>query len=260
MNKLNVLLAKTDSLAPYYRGMIGDFAKFFNKSQGAFLGEQRTYTSKPDTVDEPNKRGTVVVQTTVDEKLDWFKNNSKEYLDALFSQEKTNASGSAVAELVVSGKSWGEFTSLELLRLKSTIEAKQLHIMLESIPVRSDAEIWEESDNERYTNRTIFETELVKGVNRTTEKEDYILSDPNVTPESPNYKPQVAHKTTTIELGDYTTQKFSGEWSQRQRAEVLQRRAVLITAIIEALKKCNEVEVVKSELNSDKIFGYLLGE
>ena len=111
-----------------------------------------------------------------------------------------------------------------------------------------------------YKNRAVFESPKIEWINKTTEKENYILKDPNVDKNSPNYTPTVATKTTTVELGEYTQQRFSGEWSQRKKAEALQRRAKLVTAIIEALKKCNEVETVDSELDSDKIFGYLFGE
>jgi len=259
MNKLNVLLAKTDSLAPIFKGMIQDYAKFFTKSQGAFLGEKRTYEAKEGTIDEPNKRGNTLVQTTVDEKLRWFKENAKEYIDALFAQEATNASGIAKAELIVEGNSWGEYTSLELLRLKSLVETTGLHGMIESIPVRSDSEEWSLSENEMYKGKEIFETPLIEGVSITTEKENYILKDPNVDKNSPNYTPTVATKTTTVELGEYTQQRFSGQWTQRKRAEALKRRTTLTTSIIEALKRCNEVEVVESNLDSDKIFSYLFG-
>jgi hypothetical protein len=259
MNKLNVLLAKTDSLAPQFKGMVNDFSKFFSKSQGAFLGEKRTYEPKEGTIDEPTKRGNILVQTTVDEKLEWFKANAKDYIDALFAQEATNASGNAKAELIVDGENWGTYTSLELLRLKSIVEANNLHGMLEAIPVRSDSEEWSESKNEMYADKNIFETPLITGVIKTTEKENYILKDPNVDHNSPNYTPTVGVKTTTVELGDYTQQRFSGQWTQRKRAEALKRRATLLTAIIETLKKCNEADVVNSELTSDKIFGYLFG-
>lgn len=257
--KLNVLLAKTDALAAYYKGQVNDYGKFFSSKQGAFKGEKKTYTPREDTIDDTSKRGIVKVQTTVTEKLEWFKENAREYVDALFAQEATNASGNAKAELIVDGESWGEFTSLELLRLKSLVEAGGLHSVLENIPVRSDSEVWEKTDDEDYSGREIYESELIKGVNKTTEKENYILKDPNVDASSPNYNPTVATKTTIVELGDYTHQKFTGEWSQRQKAEVLQRRAKLLVAITESLKKANEAEVVSSELSADKIFGYLFG-
>jgi hypothetical protein len=258
--KLNVLLAKTDSLQSHFKAMLGDYGKFFSKNQGAFKGEKGTYEPREGTIDEPKARGNTLVQTTVTEKLDWFKENSVDYINALFSQEKTNASGAATAELTVAGQVWGTFTSLELLRLKNIVESSGLYTMLSSIPVRSDSEEWAPTTNDMYKGRDIAESPLHRGINVTTEKEQYILKDPNVGKDSPNYTPSVATKTTTLELGDYTRQRFSGEWTQRDKALALRKRTTLITAIVEALKVCNEAEAVESELTSDKIFGYLFSK
>jgi len=252
--KLNVLLAVTDSLYTYYNGMIVDYSKFFKSAQGAFIGSRSTYEANEGTIDEPSKRSNALVQTTVDEKFDWFINNSKLYIDALFSQEKTNSYGVAKAELVINGESWGELSSLELLRLKSIISSGQIEVMIQTIPVRSDSIEWFDSSNEMYSGRDIKETPLISGVNITTTKEDYILNDPN---NAVGRTPQVAQKTTIVELGKTTIQRFSGQWSQRQKAEALRRRSDLLTAITKALKECNDVEVVKSDITSQKIFGYL---
>ena len=258
--KLNIALAKTDALSHSFLNMLNDFTRFFHKSQGAFIGEKRTYQPKPDTIDEPNKRGNVLVQTTVNEKLDWFINNAADYIKSLFDQEKTNSSGNATAELVVGGKSWGIFTSLELLRLKSIVSNATLTQMLSFIPVRSDSEEWDPTDDDMYGDRKIMETPLVKGVNITTTKEDYILKDPNVSKDSPNYNAVVAQRTTTMELGDYTYQRFSGQWSQRERANTLARKNELLVAVIAALKVCNEAEIVESTLTANQIFGYIFGK
>jgi hypothetical protein len=259
--KLNILLGKTDYLASTFSKMLKDYIGFFKTKQGAFLGEKITFSPKEGTVDEPSKRKNSVVQTTVGEKFEWFKENSKSYVDALFSVEATNASGTAKAELLVDGKSWGTFTSLELLRLKGILENNDLKGVLENIPVRSDSLIWEKNTSEQYEGRDIFQTPIVEGTEKTTVKESYILEDPNLSRIDPkNYSPQLGIKNTVMELGDYTHQKFSGELSQRKKAEILKRRSSLLVGVIEALKECNNCEVVKSELNSEKIFGYLLGD
>ena len=104
MTKLNTHLAKTESLAPSYKGLVADYIKFFKDSQGAFLGEKGTYEAMPDTIDEPNRRGVKLIQTTVKEKFDYFKDVSKEYINSLFTLERTNSSGVAKAELVVEGE------------------------------------------------------------------------------------------------------------------------------------------------------------
>jgi hypothetical protein len=264
MKKLNVLLAVTDSLKGKYKRMVEDFTKFFKSSQGSFLGERATYVPKPDMVDEPGKRKYVRVVTTVDEKINWFITESKEFIDALFSQEKTNASGLAKADLIVEGDNWGNYTSLELLRLKNLLETSDLgkmEEMLSEIPVRSDAEIWAPTTAEEYQGRNIFEGSLLSGVTKTTVKEEYILEDPNVQHlKGSTYTPKVATKNTVVELGDFTSQKFTGQWSHRQRAEALRRRSVLITAVTAALKECNDVVAVQSDLTSDLIFGYIFGK
>lgn len=256
--KLNVLLAKTDHLATVFKKMIEDYLRYFKASQGAFKGEKKTYSPKPGTQDIPSERGNKLVVTTVDEKLKWFEENSKDYIDALFSQEKTNASGAAKAQLVVDGVTFGEFTSMELLRLKSMLESGILKEMYENLPVRNDDEIWNQTKNDMYRNRNIYESDELSGTRKSIMKEHYILQDPNIgSMKDAKYTPQVGVKDTVIELGDYTYQKFSGEASHLERANILARRSRLLTAVIEALKIANEVDAVESQMTAEKLFNYL---
>lgn len=260
--KLNVLLALTDQLRSSYKNMVSDYVKFFSKSQGSFKGEKKTYTPRDGVIDEPNKRGVTLVATTVNEKLDFFIENSSKFIDSLFSQEKTNASGVASAELIVNGLSWGVFTSLELLRLKSLLESKDLGTlsdMITNIPIRSDSEVWEETTSDQYTDRNVYETELFQGVAKTTIKTPYVLDDPNIKGDKlpTNYQPPVVTKDTIMELGDYTKRSYSGEWSNRERVMALKRKNDLLISITESLKIANECEVIDSKLNAKKIFEYL---
>jgi hypothetical protein len=257
--KLNVLLAKTDALAGSFRALVSDYFSFFKSNQGDFKGEIKTYDPKAGMIDLPGERSTKTIVTTVEEKLEWLEETSKDYIDALFSQEATNASGAAKAELVVDGKSWGTFSSLELLRLKSLVENGELDRMYQSIPVRSDSEIWNVATIDMYKDRKgIFQSNKTEGTKKSVTKESYILTDPNITAENgARYTPQVASKDTIIDLGEYTYQKFTGEWSHRERAALLRRKQNLNTAIIETLKTANDAEVIKSELNSKRIFDYL---
>lgn len=257
--RLNVLLAKTDHMASSWAATLGDYAQFFRNKQDAFKGERKTYEPKPGTIDLPSERANKLVVTTVDEKFDWLVDNNKEYLNALFSQERTNSSGNAKSKLVVNGQEWGEFTSLELLRLKSVLENGQFYEVLSNIPVRSDSEEWASTTNEAYKNRKIFESPKMTHVKKSTLKESYILEDPNIAKvEGAKYTPQLAQKDTIVELGDQSHQRFSGEWSHRQRADLLTRRGQLLLAVVEALKTANEAEVQESQLSAERLFKYLL--
>ena len=257
--KLNVLLAITDTLRVKFKNMVADHTKFYSKSQGFFLGERSTYVPKEDAVDEPTKRKYTRVVTTVDEKIEYFIKEAGEFVNALFSQEKTNSLGLAKAELSVNGTSWGEFTSLELLRLKALLESAdlgKLEEMLATIPVRSDSQIWTKCPLDEYSDRNIWESPLVTGVSRTTLKEEYILEDPNLS-KGVAYTPKVAVRTKSQEIGDYSLQSFSGEWSHRERAGALKRRGDLLVAVAKALKECNDCEAVSSDLTASKIFGFI---
>jgi len=257
-DKLYGLLAVTDSLAVSFKNMLKDYINFFKNNQGAFTGEKKTYTPAGDAVDEPKHRGNRLVQTTVDEKFEWFVENTEKYLKTLFDQEATNASGMAVADLIVDGKDFGTYSSLELLRLKSILENGDLLAMYGLIPVRSDAEEWNKTVEENYKDRAIYENPMLSWDNKTTEKESYILTDPNLDKiGDKNYTPQLGTKNTTRLLGHGTTQKFSGEWSQRQRATALKRIKLFHIGVVEALKKANDVEIRSSVFDPKKFFDYI---
>lgn len=257
--KLNVLLAKTDHLADVFKRQIADCVNFFKKSQGAFKGERKTYTPGADMIDIPGNRNIKLVVTTVGEKFKWISDSSADYINSLFAQEATNAAGKAKAELIVGDQNFGTFSSLELLRLKSILENGSLTDMYNEIPVRTDDEQWVPSQDAAFTREGIFEGTLLKGSQKSMVKEAYILPDPNIASikNADNYKPQISSKDTIIILGDYTQQKFSGEWSQRQKAELLQRKSKLLTAVIEALKVANDVESVDSQMTANKLFNFL---
>jgi len=257
--KLNTVLGKTEHLSSQFKASIKDYIQFFKDKSGSFKGEKKTYEPKNGTVDIPSERGNKLVVTTVAEKLNWLKETNQEYIDLLFSQEATNASGTPKAKLTVEGVEFGEFSSLELLRLKSFLENGDLEEMYKQIPVRNDDEEWNQTTEEMYQGKAIFENKKQAGTKKSIVKESYVMIDPNVKDlkDSSSYKAPIGSKDTVMELGDYTFQKFTGELSHRERAEILRRRSKLLSATIEALKVSNEVDAVKSNMNAEKLFSYL---
>lgn len=258
--KVNAILAVLDKSSSVFKALVLDYTSFFKSKQEQFRGRRATYVAEPDSVDEPGKRGNVPVVTTVDEKFDWFKPIASEYLEKKLSIEATNASGSSFADIIVDGKVFAQHvSSMELMALKSFLENKELNNMLSTIPVRSDAEIWATSNDDSYQDRAIYEKPTQTLVNRTTLKESYILSDPNISGiNAANYKPQVATRDTLKSLGTQTVQEFSGEWNHRQRAELLKRKDVLLTAVIVALKQANDLDALKSKVNANDVLDFII--
>lgn len=224
-----------------------------------FRGYKKTFVPRDGYVEDASKMGTVIVTTTVDEKLDWFNEQFKNWLKEVFSVEATNSAGAKSVELVVGKQSFGKLTALELMRLKSILTNKDFEAVLANIPVRSDAEVWTPTKDPEYEGRKVFETELIKGVTRTTEKEEVILKDPNLDPAHlpANYQAKTTVKSKIVETGDYTQQQFTGEWTQRERAELLRRRSLLLAAVIEALKEVNDTPVENPNLDVDNLVNYL---
>lgn len=257
--KINVLLALLEQKHGVFKALVNDYFKFFSKNQGAFQGFKKTYIQRPDTMDEPSMRGYAQITTTVVEKLKWFAEYASEYLDKKLSVERSNSMGTAMATLIVGDTAIATLTSQELLTLKTFLESKELLAMYSNIPVRSDSEIWEKTTDEDYAGREIYQQPLMTGVKHTLTKEQYILDDPNLAKlkDTSSYRPQIATKDTKVELGDWTAQKFSGEWTHQKRAELLKRRDVLYTAVIEALKKANETDALESPLKGVDILTYL---
>lgn len=256
--KLNVLLAKTEHFAKTYSAMVRDYIDFFAKGKSAFIGKFQSYTPEDGTLDEPGENINQVVSTTVAEKLTWFEENAEPYINHLFKQEATNAAGVYI-NLKVEGEDWGKVSTLELLRLKTLLENPDLQKMYETLPVRSDTELWNKSAHTAYVGRDVFELPVHTTSKNTLLKTTIILADPNLEKlgNGAKYTPVTAEVTTPKKLGTIISQRFTGETSHRFRATVLKRKSVLYDAVITALKEANEAEAVNSAITANKIFSFL---
>lgn len=256
--KQNVLIAKVEAGKEFFKNFVANYIQFFKGKQEAFRGIKKTYTAREGFHDDPSMRGHVKVSTTVKEKLDYMEENNAEHINNLFAMEATNASGKVKALLEVDGVTFGTLSSLELLRLKDFLE-KELIDLYKDIPVRSDNEIWEKSTSTDYSGRDIWEQPMMSSSSKTTTISSRILEDPNIEKlgAGGKYTPQVVEVKKLEEIGDYTVQKFSGEISHVERADIQRRKSKLLIAVIAALKVANDTEIVESELTSEKLFDYL---
>lgn len=257
--KMNKLLALVDHGASVFKTMTQEYKVFFDKGQNAFKGTRKTYTQREGTADDPSMRQLSNVTTTVDEKLSWYEDKAADYINNTLAVDATNSQGAAKVELLVGTISFGWVSVLELMKLKSLITKYGMTEMYSELPVRSDAEIWNETQDDAYIGRGIFETEMSKGIKRSSEAFEYILEDPNLKnmTDTSRYQPIKSAKQRIIEVGDYTVQHFSGETTQRHKASILSRRSKLLEAIEGAIKEANDTEIVRSELNAKDFFDYL---
>ena len=182
------------------------------------------------------------------------------YLRDQFAIEATNAAGSARVPFIVDGLNLGSLSATELLRLKNLLTDENLKNLVTNIPVRSDSEIWKASANEDYEGRAdVFETPRLEGDSFTTITDTEILLDPNIDKEHipSSYRPITKEVKTTIKRGSYTSQKFSGEWTLRQKQLVQERIGKLLSAVIEATKTVNDTPTMEPNLATDKLLQYI---
>lgn len=251
--KQSVLLGLRDKLEKSFQAMLDDMTSKFKNKQGLFMGERKTFTAIDGFADDPTKRGYINVASTVREQLDWFKEHTADFLKTTFSIEKTNAKG-LTAELIVGGESWGQYSTLELLRLKSILDSK-LRLMIDELPIRQETQIWNKTGDPNYVGREIYETPIDKGFTKTTLKEKIIVLDPHIK-DVPGRQPVTDDISRQVNTGEYTIQNFSGAITNQERAELKVRYNTLYTAIIEALEKANNADSEESDLG-DKMLSFL---
>lgn len=254
MSKLNVLLAKTDQLSAVIKKNLTDAIAQFNNKQPHFKGERVIYAHRATEFAEPKNNIDKPVASTVKEWLNYSFDHATEFLAAKLDQEATNCSGTAKAELVIDGVSYGELTTGELMALKGFFEQQSLRAMFEAMPTISLTERWTPSTDASYSQRGILESPVQVWTDKSTDTSSEVKWDPSG--KQPGVIVQVKN---TIEKADVTRQTFTGEISHIERAAILARLTKIIVAIKGALEVANTTEVVPSNFNSKKIFDYLKG-
>ena len=259
--KMNVTLAKAEHERAVYTESLSKQGEFFKRNTSSFKGEKKTFHAAEGQLEDPTKMGHTVVAATVSEELKRLMDRAlAPYLKDQFSIEATNSAGSARVPFIVDGINMGSLSATELLRLKNILTDENLKNLVANIPVRSDSEIWKASVNEDYEGRAdIFETPLLEGDSFTTITDTEILLDPNIDKEHlpSGYRPITKEVKTTIKRGSYTSQKFSGEWTLRQKQLVQERISKLLSAVIEATKTVNDTPTMEPNLATDKFLGYI---
>lgn len=251
--KQSVLLGLREKLEKDFSNLLSDMANKFKNKQGIFQGFRNTYDPLDGFADDDTKRGFQNVSSTVSAQLGWLKEHSKDYLATVLSIEKTNAQN-VTAPLTVNGVLWGEYTTLELLRMKGILDGK-LRAIVQDLPIRSEKHVWAESTQPEFVGRSIWETPKEEGSSKTTIKDTIIVNDPHIK-DAPNRPPVTRETSVQVNVGNYTKQTFSGEITNLERAVLEVKYNNIYKGIIEALESANNIESVPSDLG-DKVLDFL---
>jgi hypothetical protein len=249
------ILALTQAVMPKARGLVEGYVSYFKNNQGDFKGEKKTYQEADGYDPDPSKVIDKNVVTTVDKKLEYFIKKISPDWKVQLDVESTNASGPS-AELIIGDESFGEVTTLELMRLKSLFGDPKLEAMIKGIPTRKTSWNW------HHQGQGVFTTDPIEYMERTTHKVEEVLPDPNVTlaiqnGQKINYSPQTTIKTIMDVVGKGTHHYISSEWSYEQKAAALDMLTEIQLAITDALERANRAEVQESSVDIESMLTML---
>lgn len=246
MAKLHELLAVEGDLEGAFKKILAESAAAFTKKVSElFYGAIRTLRLFDDEaqVTEPEHKH---MTTTVKKRLDYQQEHVIRYLDAVLQKEATNQE--AKADLVVDGVTiMAGLPATFLLGLESKL--KKLREVYEAIPTLQAGVKWELDPNRGDdVYRTAHPDETFK-----TKK----TMKPVVLYEATKQHPaQVKEVPEDVNVGKYTTEKWTGVLSPADKSALIGRLDKLIRAAKKARQRANTTEVVEISVGKE-IFDFL---
>jgi hypothetical protein len=256
MAKLHELLAVEGDLDGVQKKIMDETVVTFTKKAAHFLGGEKTLTMFDDEsgVGEVVSRQEMV--TTVDDKLAYQAKSVIRYYDAVLQKETTNQKATAHIEMK-------DFVLAEnvpatfLLGLETKL--KLLRKVYEAIPTLPPGIKWAEDDilGENVYRRV--HPEVTKKTAKTFQHK--ILVDAKFPKEGEggtSLPAQIEKWEEDINVGEYTTETWSGMVTPTEKSMYLQRIDELIRAVKKARQRANTQPVVKVDIGS-AIFNYING-
>jgi hypothetical protein len=244
-NALHALLAVEPSLNQQATLMMSECESTFTKKGDHFEGLVKNYSpfNEGDDMVPPETKEVV---TTVQEKLDYVKAYVIKALDATLSKEETNASGVAVAPLMVGGKNFGTYSAIGYLALEKFL--LNIRKQYQSIPTLDPVRSW---SLESQTGRTLY-ISPVEVKYRTVKKTKVIT----LAPPTDKHPAQVQLVADEMQVGKYDTVYSSGKLSPGDKSKLLGRIDELIQAVKLAKELANQADAKQVTLGAS-IFEFI---
>lgn len=246
MGKLHQLIAVEPELENSYKAILKETQTVFEKKPQLFFGWLKTYTAfdAEDVTNYTDERQELV--TTVRRRLQYQKISAASYFDCLLQKEVTNQS--AVADLTVNGILIDTgLPATFLLGLEKRIVA--LRTLYQTIPTLPQGIAWKIDDIQ---GQDIYKAEYPERKFKTQRTfNSKVLYE--ATKEHPA---QIEKWDETINVGEYSIDKWCGMISSADKADILARIDMLLIAVKKARQKANECKVVDRKIG-DKLMNFI---
>lgn len=245
MGKLHEVLAVEPDLKGAAEKIIAETISTFSKKAGHFQSQIRRYQAIDENGESlPDENQEMV--TTVPKKLEWTQKVVAKYLDALASKEVSNTVASGVIE--IDGKPIIERALPATLLLALEGKLKQLREVYNAIPTLDPGEQWNWDDKTR-----TYESAPTKSFRTKKVMKNHVKA-----PATDKHPAQVDVYTEDVQVGSWTTRKWSGALTPSQKADLLERIDELIQAVKRARQRANDCEAAKINI-ADTLFKYIHG-
>lgn len=218
------------------------------KKESLFQGQIRHLTMKADDQQHNNTVERQELTSTIDENLDYLFPHIAAHWDVVAQKDATNQK--AVGDIVINGNTLiVGLASTTLLGLETKLS--ELRKVFEAIPTLAPGVSWIEDEQNR---DGVYVTEHEEKSFK-TEKD---MQFKEASPATKEHPAQVAQLQTTTNVGEYAVTKWSGMYSPKRKAEVLDRLDVLRNAVKKARMRANNTEVVDMKIG-ETLLNFITG-
>jgi hypothetical protein len=245
--QLHQLLAIIENLAKKAGFGSKERTVTFGKKPEHFDGWDKNYKITEEGTDDQIPESKEMV-TTVDEQLDYLEELYIPWLDADLQKEETNSGGDARAELIINDTSFGKFSATTLLAWEKHI--KNLVEVYKTIPTLDPVRRWELMKQMK-EKQGVFKTPEEVRI-RTVKKAEVLL----MAPATDKHPAQTELIHVDKQVGKWLTTYYSGKWTPRKKAEVLNRLENVLVTVKKARSEANKADVVPIE-KAEQLFHYI---
>lgn len=244
--KLHEILAVEKGQETVTKKLLAESAKTFEKDN-LFLGQVKILEMFNEDESRLNTREVQNLESTVDENLDYLVKPISQYWDTVLTKEKTNQV--ALADLVVDGQVLATNVPATFL-LGMETKLNELRKVYEHIPTLAPGIKWIPDPSNEKDGVYLTAEDLISFK---TEKQTGFVVAYEATEKHPA---QVVKEEKVVNVGKYTTTRYSGMLTPVEKAKRLSRIDELLTAVKKARMRANNVDVVRSSIGKD-IFNYI---
>lgn len=238
---LNQVIAIVNGKKTKANSELGELYKVVQKPD-LFSGLTRTYRPLDDE-GETMPAEKKLAQLTVDNAVFKVKEIMTDYLDLVYTQDKSNCLASAdvvVGDQVI----MPQVPVTHLLFLEKQLT--DLRTFVSHLPTLEPTEEWQFDDN----------AQLNKSSPSVTNRNKKVLKNHVKSPPTDKFPAQVDTYTEDVKVGEWTAVKFSGAISAVRKNDMINRVDTLRDAVKAAREKANSIEV-KQEKIAKNIFDFV---